>query len=112
MPQSAKLDLLLTTGRCFLQRTAADFARWMAATPEARDAWIAREPRLGQAGWEMFRRATSYASLYYYGKVASHYVATDGTRHSARFRLVPAARTPEDGFVVNIWGVGYRLVVD
>ncbi|WP_375765676.1 FAD-dependent oxidoreductase [Archangium gephyra] len=94
-----KLDLLLTTGRCFLQRTAADFARWMAATPEARDAWIAREPRLGQAGWEMFRRATSYASLYYYGKVASHYVATDGTRHSARFRLVPAARTPEDGFV-------------
>ena len=94
-----KLDLLLTTGRCFLQRTAADFARWMAATPEARDAWIAREPRLGQAGWEMFRRATSYASLYYYGKVASHYVAADGTRHYARFRLVPAARTPEDGFV-------------
>ena len=94
-----QLDLLLTTGRCFLQRTAADFARWMAATPEARDAWIAREPRLGQAGWEMFRRATSYASLYYYGKVASHYVAADGTRHYARFRLVPAARTPEDGFV-------------
>ena len=94
-----KLDLLLTTGRCFLQRTAADFARWMAATPEARDAWIAREPRLSQAGWEMFREATSYASLYYYGKVASHYVAADGTRHHARFRLVPATRTPEDGFV-------------
>jgi len=94
-----KLDLLLTTGRCFLQRTAAEFARWMAATPEAREAWIAREPRLSQAGWEMFRKASSYASLYYYSKVASHYVAADGARHYARFRLVPAARTPEDGLV-------------
>jgi acyl-CoA synthetase (AMP-forming)/AMP-acid ligase II/surfactin synthase thioesterase subunit/acyl carrier protein len=94
-----KLDLLLTTGRCFLQRTAAEFARWMAATPEAREAWSAREPRISQAGWEMFRRASSYASLYYYSKVASHYMAADGARHYARFRLVPAARTPEDGFV-------------
>ncbi len=93
------LDLLLTTGRCFMQRTASEFARWMAATPEAREAWAVREPRLGEVAWEMFRTATSYASLHYYSKVASHYLAADGTRHYARFRLVPAAKTPEHGFV-------------
>lgn len=92
-------DLLLTTGQCFVQRSAEGFARWMAGPAERREAWVAAEPHLGEAAWDMWRRPDSFATVYYYSKTAGHYVAADGTRHYARYRLVPAAKTPDTGFL-------------
>jgi acyl-CoA synthetase (AMP-forming)/AMP-acid ligase II/surfactin synthase thioesterase subunit len=93
------LDLLLTTGRCFIQATAAGFARWIAATPAQREAWAREQPHLSEAAWEMYRRAESFATLFYYSKTAGRFIGTDGDAWFARTRLVPADGAPDHGFV-------------
>ena len=92
------LDLLLTTGWCFLQGTAADFDAWTTARPAEREARAAASPAIGAAAWDMVRHAESYATLHYHSKVASLFLGEDGARHLARFRLIPADRAPEGGF--------------
>jgi acyl-CoA synthetase (AMP-forming)/AMP-acid ligase II len=96
-PGRPLLDLLLTTGECFTAATAADFVRWMTCGPEAREAWVARAPHLGEAAWGMFRTADSFTTLHYYSKTASRFVAADGSRHLARYRLVNPGQAVELG---------------
>jgi acyl carrier protein len=86
---ATQLDLLLTTGACFLQRSAREFAAWIAATPGEREAWVRRSPHIGAAAWDMIRRADSFTGLTYHSKVAQHFLATDGSWWFARHRLVP-----------------------
>lgn len=94
---AAQLDLLLTTGACFLQRSAREFAAWVAATPGEREAWVRRSPHIGHAAWDMIRRADSFAGLTYHSKVAQHFLAADGSRWFARHRLAPADGPVEPG---------------
>ncbi len=81
------LDLLLTTGRCFLAPTAQGFLRWMGGSPTERDAIAKANPHVATAAWEMFRAPLSYTEVYYHSKTASLLSARDGSRCYARFRL-------------------------
>jgi surfactin synthase thioesterase subunit/acetyl esterase/lipase len=47
----------------------------------------------------MFRNPSSYAELHYHTKIASHFRAADGGRWFVRYRLVPADRRDDTGFV-------------
>lgn len=98
-PTSVVLDLLLTTGRCFLAPTASAFAAWMAAGPEARAAIVAREPHRGEAAWEMFRAPTSFAAVHYHSKTASAWISPDGGTSLVRFRLRAPDQDADTGFV-------------
>lgn len=81
------LDLLLTTGRCFLASTAQSFLRWMSGSPAQRETIAHADSYVATAAWEMFRAPDSYADVYYHSKTASLLSARDGSRHYARFRL-------------------------
>lgn len=83
------LDLLLTTGPCFLAATADDFARWIAARPDAREAIARDAPHVAEAAWGMFRAASSFTALHYHAKTANRAPGSDGVEHLVRFRLVP-----------------------
>ena len=98
-PDAPVLDLLLTTGRCFLAPTAQAFVRWMSGSPSQRDAIAHADSSVATAAWEMFRAPGSYTEVFYYSKTASLLVARDGTRHYARFRLRRVDLDADSGFV-------------
>ncbi len=93
------LDLLLTTGTCFLARSARDFERWTRNTPAGREALVRAEPHRGAAAWDMFRRPSSYTRLHYHSKIASRFSDARGGRWLARFRLVPGDGGEDTGFL-------------
>ncbi|MDB4928613.1 MAG: polyketide synthase and peptide synthetase, partial [Myxococcaceae bacterium] len=93
------LDLLLTTGRCFLAPTAQAFVRWMSGSPAQREAIARADSAVATAAWEMFRAPDSYTAVYYYSKTAALLVARDGSRRYARFRLRRPDLDADSGFV-------------
>lgn len=93
------LDLLLTTGRCFLAPTAKAFLRWMGGSPAEREAIARADSHVATAAWEMFRAPESYAGVFYHSKIASLLLARDGSRHYARFRLRRPDLDADGGFV-------------
>jgi len=68
------LDLILVTGRRFLVRDAAAFARWSAADAAERAVLLAARPSIGQALWELIRDPDSYAELHYYSQTTYRFV--------------------------------------
>ena len=96
---AALLDLLLTTGRCFLAPSAEAFGRWMRSSPAEREVIAQREPHLAEAAWEMFRAPHSYTEVHYHSKTASELLASDGRRWFVRFRLRRPDLASDGGFV-------------
>ncbi len=93
-PSASMLDLTLTTGECFLAASAEEFLGWMTAGREGRERIAQAHPHIARAAWSMFRDASSFATLHYYAKTASRFIASDGSRSLARFRLVPTELLP------------------
>lgn len=93
------LDLLLTTGRCFLAPTAQAFVRWMSGSPAQREVIARADSTVATAAWEMFRAPDSYTEVFYYSKTASLLTARDGTQRYARFRLRRPDLDADSGFV-------------
>ncbi len=79
--------------------TAEAFLAWTKAPPSQREALVRESPHLGQASWEMFRAPAPYDQYHYHAKTANRFLTQDGGECSARFRLIPAARTPDVGLV-------------
>jgi acyl carrier protein len=98
---SPLFDLLLTTGECFFSRNAQDFYTWMTCNAQEREQIATANPQLAKASWDMMRYAESYTQLYYYSKVANHFVDTAGKQYLARFRLIPVSRIKESGYVIE-----------
>ncbi len=96
---STRLDLALLTGRCFFHRTAEDFFRFSVAPPAAREALLRAEPHRSAAAWEGIREATGYDRYHYHSQTVTWFVAADGARYYARYRLRSPDRPEDEGFV-------------
>lgn len=97
--QNAQFDLLLSTGQCFLSRSAKEFYEWSKMSVADRNKVAMQYPHLSQAAWEMYRETNSYTDLHYYSKVAYHYITEGGLKLYARFRLIPQSRSEDTGFI-------------
>ncbi|MDP2313674.1 MAG: AMP-binding protein, partial [Pseudomonadota bacterium] len=95
---STRLDLAMLTGRCFFHRTAEDFFRFSVAPPAAREAILRAEPHRSAAAWEGIREATAYDRYHYHSQTVTWFIAADGARYYARYRLRSPERPEDEGF--------------
>jgi acyl carrier protein len=89
------LDLVLVTGRRFLVRDAAAFARWTAADPAGRAAIMRQQPVVAEALRELIRDPASYLDAHYHSQTAYRF----GGGHWARYRLRAGDGRPDGGLV-------------
>jgi acyl carrier protein len=89
------LDLVLVTGRRFLVRDAAAFARWTAADPAGRAAIMREQPVVAEALRELIRDPASYLDLHYHSQTTYRF----GGGHWARYRLRARDGRPDGGLV-------------
>ncbi|KND02621.1 uncharacterized protein SPPG_08952 [Spizellomyces punctatus DAOM BR117] len=83
------LDLLLTTGECFVNGTAEDFRNWMLASLPEKERIASDNPLVSDAAWAAFREGIgSYTDYHYYSKTSSILTDVDGEKHIVQFRLV------------------------
>jgi hypothetical protein len=98
-PNDPLLDVVMVTGRAFLARDAAAFARWASAGADARAQMLREDPRIAESLHDLIRDPASYATLHYHSQTTYRFVGLDGVRRLVRYRLVPADRAPDGGFV-------------
>ncbi|RSN39693.1 hypothetical protein DMC64_37115 [Amycolatopsis sp. WAC 04197] len=90
-------DLTFNTGEHFFAPDAHTFRQLTAGSAEQRDQVLGRHPRLREALWETERVATSYAAYELHSQAPKPFVAADGTRWLARYRVLPAREPVQHG---------------
>ncbi|MBV8083471.1 MAG: FAD-dependent oxidoreductase [Chloroflexi bacterium] len=97
--EDALLDLIMVTGRTFVARDARAFSHWATADGATKAQLLRNHPAIAESLAELIRDPESYSDLYYYSQVASRFLGRDGVSRLARFRLIPASRAADSGYV-------------
>jgi thioester reductase-like protein len=98
-PHEALLDVTTSTGPRFFARDAASFHAWFGADLEGRAKLVAERPEIGDIVHEILRDPSSYTELWYFSQTVFRFLAEDHVPRLVRYRIVPAARTPDAGTV-------------
>ncbi|MBW4611715.1 MAG: hypothetical protein KME21_00220 [Desmonostoc vinosum HA7617-LM4] len=93
------LDVLMSTGRCFILPDAASFSRWVTSSMPDRAKMLVEFPKIKPIFDEIIRNPDSYTQLYYYSETTYLFVGLDSKQYYLRYRLVNSDRSPDTGFV-------------
>ena len=106
------VDILMSTGRCFILNNAASFSRWVAADLEGRAKLLQEFPKISPIFHEIIRNPDSYTQLHYYSETTYLFQSDDSDQsdkddsdqsdekeYFLRYRLINANRSRDSGFV-------------
>ncbi|MBH8560701.1 hypothetical protein I8748_00500 [Nostoc sp. CENA67] len=93
------LDVLMSTGRCFILPDAASFSRWVASSLQDRGKLLVEFPKITPIFAEIIRNPDSYTKLHYYSETTYLFVGLDGQQYYLRYRLINSDRSADTGFI-------------
>jgi linolenate 9R-lipoxygenase len=93
------LDVLMSTGRCFILPDAASFASWVAGSMADRANMLQKFPKITPIFEEIIRNPESYTKLHYYSETTYLFVGIDSKEYYLRYRLINADYSPDTGFI-------------
>ncbi|MEL6581286.1 MAG: lipoxygenase family protein [Cyanobacteria bacterium J06621_12] len=95
------VDILMSTGSCFILNNAASFSRWVAADLEGRAKLLDEFPKIKPIFNEIIRNPHSYTQLYYYSETTYLFRSDDDEpkEYFLRYRLINADRSGDSGFI-------------
>ncbi len=82
------VDILMSTGRCFILGDAASFGRWVSSSMEERAAMLKEFPKIKPIFDEIIRDPDSYTQLHYYSETTYHFISLNQGSFFVRYRLV------------------------
>jgi acyl-CoA synthetase (AMP-forming)/AMP-acid ligase II/thioesterase domain-containing protein len=97
--QRSLLDLMLQTGRLGLVRDALAYVRWFVEDARGRAALAEEHPSIRRYFEDFWRDPPSFTEMHYHTQGTSHFIAADGGRYLARFRLAEAQHGRDLGHV-------------
>lgn len=95
------VDILMSTGRCFILNNAASFSRWVAADLAGRAKLLQEFPKIVPIFHEIIRNPDSYTQLHYYSETTYLFRSADSDEkeYFVRYRLINADRSNDSGFI-------------
>lgn len=93
------LDVLMSTGRCFILNNAASFGLWVAGSMEARAGLLRTFPKIKPIFEEIIRDPSSYTQLHYYSETTYLFTAINKKQYFLRYRLLNSDRSADTGFI-------------
>ena len=93
------LDVLASTGPCFILNNAVDFAQWVSSDLDGRGAMLKTHPKITPIFEEIIKNPDSYTKLHYYSEPSYQFVAEDGSFYFMRYRVLNADKSADTGYV-------------
>jgi linolenate 9R-lipoxygenase len=83
-----EVDILLSTGCCFILPEALSFGKWVGGTLDERAEMLQTYPSIASNLAEIIRDPNSYTLMHYYSQMTYNFIAKDESCYLVRYRLV------------------------
>ncbi|NJK41460.1 MAG: hypothetical protein HC934_09115 [Acaryochloridaceae cyanobacterium SU_2_1] len=86
--QAGIVDILMSTGRCFILADALSFGQWVASSMPDRVKMLQAYPKIVPIFNEIIRDPNSYTQLHYYSETTYQFLALSREAYFLRYRLL------------------------